>query len=82
MKKRSYKTTLSGTLGAVGLLLVLYGKVERGEGVEAHEAVQGVEALGLLLAALGLGSAGLTARDDDVTSEGTEAPKKRDGDVL
>jgi hypothetical protein len=82
MKKRSYKTTVSGLLAAVGVLIALYGKAERGEGLEAHEALQGVEALGWLIAALGLGATGVVARDDDVTSEGTEAPKKRDGDIL
>lgn len=82
MKKRSYKTTVSGIVAAIGVLVALYGKAQRGEGLEAHEALQGVEALGWLITALGLGATGVVARDDDVTSEGTEAPKKKEGDVL
>jgi hypothetical protein len=74
--KRSFKTTTGGVLAAVGILATVATRFCEGEGLTAGDTANVIEAIGWILAALGIGTVGAAARDDDVSSEGTVAPKK------
>lgn len=61
--KHSWKTTVGGVMAAVGAVLIPWG----------HPW----DRIGAVLTAAGAALVGLTARDDDVSSEGFVAPKKK-----
>lgn len=61
--KHSWKTTVGGVMAAVGAVLIPWGSPWR--------------EIGEVLAAAGASLVGITARDDDVSSEGFVAPKKK-----
>jgi hypothetical protein len=72
---KSTKTTAAGVLGGLGMLgSVLATVLSAGGGGLAALFTPGP--LGQLVAGVGAILLGLFARDDDVTSEGTRAPKK------
>lgn len=72
-RRRSLKTTVGGSLSIAGLLLFFGGKVAAGEPITEADFAFG-------LAALGAGIAGVSARDDNVTSEGTKTTERRGSD--
>ena len=72
MPVRSWKTTVSGVVVAVGVLLVAVIQVVKGQDLDIVELGQ---LAGVLLIAVGAVVGGVTARDDAVSSEGTTAPK-------
>lgn len=71
---KSRKTTVAGVLAGLGMLVSLFARVLQPEG-GGLASVLAPENAGELVAALGALLVGLFARDDDVTSEGTRAPK-------
>jgi hypothetical protein len=71
---KSRKTTVAGVAAGLGLLLSLASKL-LAEGGPGLLAVFQPEYAAELLAAVGAAFIGLFARDDNVTSEGTKAPK-------
>lgn len=79
---RSRKTTVAGAIGALGLILVglsrgLAGPEDPAGAEGGPELPIPAETIGLALAALGSLAAGVFARDDNVTSEGGRAPRRR-----
>lgn len=71
---KSRKTTVAGVLAGVGLLAALVGRLLATDG-PGLGAILSPQYAAELLAAFGAILLGLFARDDDVTSEGTKAPK-------
>lgn len=79
---KSIKTTVFGIVGALGVILTQIGyffdddKNTETDTQIVHTQWQDVVRLGGgLLTVFGIGGVGVTARDDDVTSEGNKAPK-------
>ena len=72
-RRRSTKTTSGGALSLAGLLLFFGGKALDEQPITQQD-------IAFALAALGAGVAGVSARDDNVTSEGTTARGRRSGD--
>jgi|OM-RGC.v1.032806887 hypothetical protein len=73
--RRSRKTTICGIIGAVGVLLVAGAALFDGDPSTQADMAGAMQAVGALLAALGVGGAGVVARDDDVSSTGHPARK-------
>lgn len=72
--KTSRKTTVAGGVAGLGLLVSAIS----GAFGEGHSLASLLEPAPLAQIAAGLGALfhGMFARDDDVTSEGTDAPKR------
>lgn len=70
--KKSTKTSLAGILGAIGVVIAGFAAMWKGAQFDATTFLQ---ALGVVVTAAAALFGGLKARDDDVSSEGEEAPK-------
>lgn len=71
---KSTKTTVAGLLAGIGLLASVLSKLFA-EGGPGFAGILDATYLTEIVAALGALGLGWFARDDDVTSEGTKAPK-------
>ena len=71
---RSWRTTLGAIIGALGLLLLALKPMLDNDPSTHADPNALMTTAGALLAALGFGFGGLSARDNRVTSEGTIAP--------
>lgn len=73
--RKSRKTTILGFIGAIGIVLVAASRLLDGDPATSADLAGAFEALGAILAFLGVGGAGLVARDDDVSSEDVAAAR-------
>ena len=74
-KIKSWKTTWAGAIGAVGIILIAVGAhFDDTPGTNA-DWNKTLDALGIILSAIGVGGLGWNARDDDKTSEQVGAGK-------
>ena len=76
-EKKSTKTTVAGVAAAVGMLAIAVAYFLDGDPSTTADWSGAVQAIGAVLAAFGVSAGGLFARDDDVSSEGSAATKKR-----
>lgn len=67
--KKSWKTTWAGAAGAAGIILIAIASHFDDDPGTAAEWGKTLDALGILLSAIGIGTLGFNARDDDKTSE-------------
>lgn len=72
MKKRSWKTTLAGTLTSTGVVLIGAGAIE----LLPPKVKTASIVIGFILTVAGTFIGGLVARDNDVTSEEAGAKTK------
>jgi drug/metabolite transporter (DMT)-like permease len=65
MSEKNTKTTISGVIGAVGVLCIAAAAVVDGDPETVMDTAGAVQAVGVILAAIGIGAGGVLAKDGD-----------------
>jgi len=77
MNKKSTKTTFAGIAAALALILAGLAAMFDADPSTTANMAKMLQGVLFIAAALGIGFGGVSARDDDVTSEGRKAPKAK-----